>query len=98
GCSITTCLLMAGHPVVALAPIVSDLENAGKRILQHLQNSRKEDMIEREPAEYLENLRITSDYQELKMCRLVIECTIENMEIKESVFKKIESVISADAL
>ena len=32
GCSIATCLLMAGHPVKAIAPIESDLQHAAKRI------------------------------------------------------------------
>ena len=36
GCSITTCLLMAGHRVIALAPLSIDLENAEKRICVHL--------------------------------------------------------------
>ena len=31
GCSIATCLLMAGHPVVAIAPIESDLLHAEKK-------------------------------------------------------------------
>ena len=44
GCSITTCLLIAGHPVVAIAPVAADLEHAEKRITEHLKRvgSRKE--------------------------------------------------------
>ena len=30
GCSITTCFLMAGHTVVAIAPIPIDLEQIGR--------------------------------------------------------------------
>jgi 3-hydroxybutyryl-CoA dehydrogenase len=36
--------------------------------------------------------------QKLKPCKLVIECTIENQEIKQSVYEKIEAVIADDAL
>ncbi len=32
GCSIATCLLIAGHPVVAIAPIPSDMDTAEPRI------------------------------------------------------------------
>ena len=45
GCSITTCLLMAGHKVTAIAPIEIDLLNAEKRIHDHLKRSQKEGLI-----------------------------------------------------
>ncbi|MBZ4190057.1 3-hydroxyacyl-CoA dehydrogenase family protein [Niabella beijingensis] len=98
GCSITTCLLMAGHPVIALAPIPEDLEHAEKRIRTHLHKSKQEGLLTREPEFFLQGLTITGDYEKLKDCRLVIECTIENLEIKKTVYGKIEAVIAADAL
>jgi len=36
GCSITTCLLMAGHRVIALAPIPSVYQDGSSRISNHL--------------------------------------------------------------
>jgi 3-hydroxybutyryl-CoA dehydrogenase len=98
GCSITTCLLMAGHPVVAIAPISDDLKHAHSRISHHLQNSKEQGLIKEDPEFYLERLVISMDYELLKRCRLVIECTIETEEIKKSVYEKIEKVIADDAL
>src|SRR3954469_5589195 len=98
GCSITTCLLMAGHEVIAVAPIPVDLEFAESRITHHLQNSRQEKIISEEPATYLRHLLLTEDYSALQPCKLVIECTIEDLNIKKSVFQKIENVISPNAL
>lgn len=98
GCSITTCLLIAGHPVVAVAPISSDLVHAGARINEHLGKSKVNGLVEEDPGHYLKDLIITEDYAELRDCQLVIECTIENKDIKASVYKKIEEVISAEAL
>lgn len=98
GCSIATCLLLAGHSVVAVAPIKDDLISAEKRIGKHLQKSFMENMTQHEPDYFLKNLIITEDYNELKDCKLVIECTIEDVQIKESVYKKIEKSISPDAL
>lgn len=49
GSSITTCLLMAGHKVVAVAPIPIDMELAGPRIQHHLERSLAEGMITHEP-------------------------------------------------
>jgi len=98
GSSIVTCLLIAGHPVVALAPLSSDLLFAEKRIVDHLEKAVKNGIIPHTPDYYLANLLITEDYSELYACKLVIECTIEDIDIKESVYKKVEAVIASDAL
>lgn len=42
GCSITTCLLMAGHLVIAITRIPADLETARPRISAHLEKSKQE--------------------------------------------------------
>ena len=98
GCSITACLLMARHTVIAIAPVALDLEHAEKRIKNHLLKSQQEGLVEDGPEIYLAKLSITEDYEKLKECRLVIECTLENIDIKKTVYKKIEDVISPDAI
>ncbi|MCE6991766.1 3-hydroxyacyl-CoA dehydrogenase family protein [Dyadobacter sp. CY323] len=98
GCSIVTCLLIAGHPVAAIAPVSVDLLTAEKRIREHLLNAWQNGIIENEPEFYLKNLIITEDYDVLYPCKLVNECTIENIDIKASVYKKVEAVIAADAI
>jgi len=98
GCSITACLLMAGHPVVAVAPISDDLQHADKRIRNHLEKSLAEGLTKTPVADLLSKLVITEDYQRLQHCQLVIECTLENETIKKSVYEKIEAVISDEAL
>jgi 3-hydroxybutyryl-CoA dehydrogenase len=98
GCSICTCLLIAGHKVIAIAPIPDDMNHAKKRITGHLLKSKKKGLIKKGKKKYLKNLTITEDYEELANAYLVIECTLENLEIKKSVYSKIEKVISAGAL
>ncbi len=98
GCSITTCLLMAGHNVVAVAPVSNDLLHAESRIKEHLSRSQKEGLTSKSPQEFYPRLIITEDYGLLKNCVLVIECTLENLAIKKSVYEKIEVVIPGDAL
>ena len=98
GCSITACLLLAGHPVVAVAPVPDDLKHAEDRITEHLRKSREEGLVKNPPEYYLSQVTITEDYNQLKDCSLVIECTIENISIKKSVYDKIERVISKDTL
>lgn len=98
GCSITTCLLMAGHKVTAVAPIEIDLLHAETRIHHHLQRSFEEGLVSQPPEYFFKNLTITQDYSALKECMLVIECTIENIDIKKTVYQKIEAAISSDAI
>jgi 3-hydroxybutyryl-CoA dehydrogenase len=98
GCSISTCLLIAGHPVIAVAPIPVDLEHADKRIRAHLQHSQNEGMLQRLSNDYLQQLVITEDYAQLQRCKVVIECTIEQAAVKKAVYDKIEAVISTDAI
>ncbi|TMM57145.1 3-hydroxyacyl-CoA dehydrogenase family protein [Maribacter algarum] len=98
GCSISTCLLMAGHRVIAVAPIPDDLVHAEDRIKEHLRKSKEEHLIDVKPSTYFNDCSITEDYSLLKDCYLVIECTLENLEIKKSVYQKIEAVIDDSCL
>ncbi|MEX6688522.1 3-hydroxyacyl-CoA dehydrogenase family protein [Danxiaibacter flavus] len=98
GCSITACLLMAGHNVVAVAPVSADLLHAENRIKEHLRKSQEEGLTMKSPDFYFKHLVITEDYSALHDCKLVIECTLENLEIKKNVYAKVESVISPQAI
>jgi 3-hydroxybutyryl-CoA dehydrogenase len=98
GCSIAACLVMAGHPVVAVAPVPGDLQTAGDRIRGHLEHSYREGLVGIEPVGLLSRLRITGDYAMLGGCVLVIECTLEDLAIKRDVYRKIEAAVSADTL
>lgn len=98
GCSIATCFLLAGHPVVAIAPIENDLLHAEKRIREHLTKSKEEGLTSLAPETLLKNLSITMDYSTLRDCALVVECTLEDQGIKKTVYEKIEAVIGEEAL
>ena len=98
GSSIVAALLIAGHPVKAIAPLPVDMELAPQRIADQLNHCEKADLLTHPPAHYLTQLSITSDYSQLHDCRLVLECVIENLDIKKSVYQKIEAVVSPDAV
>jgi 3-hydroxybutyryl-CoA dehydrogenase len=98
GCSITACLLIAAHPVIAVAPLSTDLLHAEERIRGHLSRSGSQGLAKEEPAGYLARLNLTEDYAKLKDCVLVIECTLEDLAIKRDVYAKIEAVIGPDVL
>ena len=67
GCSISTCLLMSGHPVVAIAPISVDMETAELRIRKHLNKAKEEGLLTETADFYLGNLIISEDYGHLKL-------------------------------
>lgn len=98
GCSIVTCLLMAGHPVVALAPIPADVTTALPRIRHHLTDSVAHGLTRQTPDYWLANLTITENYADLQHCQLVLECTIENIDIKRRVYGLIEEQVSDEAV
>lgn len=98
GCSITTCLLMAGHPVIAVAPVPADMSTAAPRIRHHLEKSLEEGLTATAPDQFFTQLRVTEDYATLASCTLVIECTLENVDIKKSVYAKIEAVVPESTL
>jgi 3-hydroxybutyryl-CoA dehydrogenase len=89
---------MAGHPVIALAPVPGDMVTAMPRIREHLERSFAEKITLKTPEDLLNNLNITEDYGLLKKCKLVIECTLENLDIKKSVYAKIEKEVPDDTL
>ena len=98
GCSITTCLLIAGHPVIAVAPLPIDLVTAADRIRDHLVQSFKQEICPEQSEFYLKNITITEDFQLLKNTCLVIECTLEDMKIKKEIYQKIENVVNDETI
>lgn len=98
GTSIVACLVMAGHPVVAVAAVPADLDSFEKRLYAHLRVARDEAITRLSDRDCRRRLTVTQDYSALKDCRLVIESTLEDLDIKKAVFEKIEAVVATDAL
>ncbi len=98
GCSIITALLVAGNKVVALAPIEADLKNALHKIQHNLASADHNGFSEYSIDENLSRLIISNNYQDLKNCKLVMECVTENLEIKKQVYALIENNITENAI
>lgn len=92
GSSIVTSLLVLGYPVKAVAPIHGEKEVGYKRIKEHLLLCEKFEILEKDVDYYLSLLTVSSEYEILNGCLLVVECIVENLAIKETVFKKIAAV------
>jgi len=92
GSSIIASLLALGHPVKAIAPIHGEKEVGYKRILEQLTLCEKFEILKAPFQDYLSLLTVSSEYDALHDCGLVVECIVENLSIKETVFRKIAAV------
>jgi 3-hydroxybutyryl-CoA dehydrogenase len=97
GSSIVAALLVAGHPVKAIAPIAADAEYAHERIFSQLNQCLEAGLIS-SLGKFEAQLTISEDYSALKPCQVVIECVIEKLEIKSEVYKNITSVVAQDCI
>ncbi len=99
GSSIAAALLLNGQKVIAISPIGSHLDNsAPERIKNALEECKTQQLTDKDPISLLKNIVFSLDYQALEKCWLVIECVLEDIEIKKSVYQKIEPCVSNEAI
>lgn len=99
GSSIATALLLNKQKVVALAPTRSELDLEGpERIKKSLTESYQQQFTETPASENLKNIVFTEDYKDLSRCHLIMECVSEVIEVKKSVYDKIEMVVADDVI
>lgn len=98
GSSIVASLLALKHPVKAIAPLHGEKEAGYRRILEQLLLCEKFDMLSFPLEAYLALLTVSEEYDDLRDCDLVVECIVEDIDIKASVFKKITAVIPEDTI
>lgn len=98
GTSFIATLLKTGHRVMAIAPLTEDMDVAPERIYNHLLLCRKSGLLTSPVESYLSQLVISEDYELLRSCDLVVECVIENLEIKRTIYQKMESVVGSTTI
>lgn len=94
GSSIVVALLIAGHPVKAIAPLAEDVELGPLRIKEQLNECNKCGLLCRSTESYVLQLVVTEDYSLLVNCQFVLECVVESMEVKKTIYQKITSATS----
>jgi len=98
GSSIVAALLVAGHPVVGIAPTPYDAVDASLKIGHQLDLCHHAGLMKHIPEFYLKALRISEDYDMLEPCGVVIECVVEKIEIKTEVYQKITAVVGSKTI
>lgn len=98
GSSIAAALLISGHRVMAVAPTEDDYKAAHSRIQEQVSHEMKVELLNEVAGDYLSRLAISNDYQILQECRVVIECVVENKEIKARIYAKILESVAEDTI
>jgi len=99
GSSICAALLMHDQSVIGLSPIESPINKAApERIAHYLKESFENGLIENNPLDYLKRISYSTKYESLKNCDIVLECVVENLDVKNEVYERIEKVVSNEAI
>ncbi|MGV3761316.1 3-hydroxyacyl-CoA dehydrogenase family protein [Parapedobacter sp.] len=98
GSSIVVALLASGHRVVALAPIAGEKEEASRHIANLFRHADATGMLTQGIASCIERLHLAEDYRQLADCRLVMECVIEDKQIKGAVYEQIAEAVAPDTI
>lgn len=98
GSSIVVSLLASGYPVVALAPVAGEKKKATKRIADLLHHADASGVLPSGVAACINAVTLVTDYEQLAGCRVVLECVVENQEIKSQVYKQVAASIDPKAV
>lgn len=99
GAGIAQVASQSGHKVILIDSNEVALSKAKESLNKILSRLIEKDKLTTETADEIkDNIRYSTDLKEFSKCGLVIEAIIENIEIKHSVFKEIENVVSEDCI
>src|SRR6185437_5003525 len=91
GSSVASAMLINGYKVIAVAPIEPDMEHGPSRVLHALSESFKQGIHKHDVAQLQSNVFYTRDYADLHNCFLIIECVVENVDIKRNIYSLVET-------
>jgi 3-hydroxybutyryl-CoA dehydrogenase len=99
GAGIAQVVATAGHPVRLLDQNAAALEKAQASISASLRKLAEKGKLTPEAAEAaIIRLHPTADMQDFADCSLVIEAIVEDLTVKQQVFKQVEAIVSADCV
>lgn len=95
GSGIAQVAATAGHPTIVYDTNSAALEKAKANLTNSLNKLVEKEKISSDKAQSILKLTsYTSSIQDFKSCDLIIEAIVENIDIKQSVFKELESITS----
>lgn len=95
GSGIAQVAATAGHKTIIYDTNAIALEKAKNSLKNSLAKLVEKQKISQDKANSIMDLMsFTSSIQDFKSCSLIIEAIVENLEVKQSVFKELESIVS----
>ncbi len=99
GAAITQHFLMKGLSVVLIDNQQQGLDRGLNNIDSSLSEAAERRIISSEQkAQILTQLHCSTDYQAIARCDFVVEAVFENFEVKQEVFRRVESVVSESCI
>jgi 3-hydroxybutyryl-CoA dehydrogenase len=99
GAGIAQVVATAGHEVHLLDQNAAALDKAQASIAASLRKLAEKGKLTTEAAEAaIARLHPTADMQDFADCSLVIEAIVEDLAVKQQVFKQVEGIVSADCV
>ncbi len=99
GSGIAQVAATSGHKVFVFDTKAEVLEKAKTNLLNTLAKLVEKQKISQEESNAIfGNIQFVSDKAAFKNCSLIIEAIIENLDVKKSVFKELESIVSENCI
>ncbi|PAV14114.1 hypothetical protein ASJ81_15065 [Methanosarcina spelaei] len=94
GSQISQYMLEYGYSTV----IKTRSEESKRSIFDKIRKKLGKKLSEEEVNKALEKLQITTDYQDLKKCDLIIEASAEDIEVKKSIFQDLSQICDPETI
>ena len=98
GRSIVACLLGAGHRVTGVTNDLSSREEILARVRDFLDEMTTEGIAGAAALELMQRFRVSSNYSDVSACEIVFESVTEDVELKRSIFRDVEAVVSPSTI
>ncbi|WP_210488891.1 3-hydroxyacyl-CoA dehydrogenase NAD-binding domain-containing protein [Rufibacter aurantiacus] len=99
GSGIAQVIATAGHKVHLLDKNAQALQRAGQSIKDTLRKmAAKGKISENEATDILDRLNFTENNQEFGNCDLVLEAVVEDLQVKQQLFKELELMVTGDCV
>lgn len=98
GSSIVVSLLASGCTVIALAPVPGEKDKAARHMGDLLRHADSAGILPQGIPPCIDALKLVEDYEQLADCRVVLECVVEDQEIKRRVYQQIAAWVDRSAV
>jgi 3-hydroxybutyryl-CoA dehydrogenase len=90
---------MYGHPVVVVDTIEEARQSARENLEKILSRLvEKGRLAQGEDQEILNRIRFSSQMENCRDCGLIFEAIVENLSVKQEIFRRLEAIVSGDCI